>query len=219
MLGRNVSITPAESSNSATVMVSALVCSTREIKGVPIFPARSWKTSVFKMFDQGSRRRLTFEPVIRLSVRQETIRQLDFAPDGDTLCARGLQQGRICGHAGLGTIRSCSKNEFSRWPPSSRLTPAVGVAQSLRRFRFPCAHRRRPFAPRRRRRARGHTCPGQSHDQHALAPQLKRFGIFAQYPFPLPQLQRRQRKQRKNQRGDPKPHDHFRFAPTEQFEM
>src|SRR5260370_33388172 len=35
----------------------------------------------------------------------------------------------------------------------------------------------------------------------------------------LSQLQRRQSKQRKNQRGDPKPHDYFRFAPTEQFEM
>src|SRR5260370_9093732 len=35
----------------------------------------------------------------------------------------------------------------------------------------------------------------------------------------LPQFQRRQSKQRKNQRSDPKPHDHFRFAPAEQFEM
>src|SRR5258708_26251670 len=35
----------------------------------------------------------------------------------------------------------------------------------------------------------------------------------------LPQFQRGQRKQRKHQRDYPKPHDHFRFAPAQQFKM
>src|SRR5882762_9143365 len=105
--------------------------------------------------------------------------------------------------------------------PAPGLRPQSGVAQSLRRFRFPCAHPSPSrSSPARRRRARwphlswpvprpARACPATQTNSASLP----------QYPFPLSQLQRRQRKQRKNQRGDPKPHDHFRFAPTEQFEM
>src|SRR5207302_3466541 len=35
----------------------------------------------------------------------------------------------------------------------------------------------------------------------------------------LPQLQSRQREQRKDQRCNPEPHDHFRFASAKQLEM
>src|ERR1700674_2722200 len=100
-----------------------------------------------------------------------------------------------------------------------------GVKQSARRFRFPPACRS-PSPARRARRKRApwpslsspvprpaRACPVTQTDSASLSVRtLERTST-------LPQLQRRQRKQGKNQRGDPKPHDHFRFAPAEQFEM
>src|SRR5882762_604808 len=110
-----------------------------------------------------------------------------------------------------------------RSAPGSR--PQSAVARSLRRFRFPSAHllpsRSRP--PRRKRALwplpswpvprPARACPATQTDSPFRSRETLNRNAS------LPQLQCRQRKQGKNQRGDPKPHDHFRFAPTEQFEM
>src|SRR6266446_9980995 len=109
--------------------------------------------------------------------------------------------------------------------PAPGLCPRSGVKQSLRRFRFRSAH---PWPshshPARRKTAPWphrswpvprpvRACPATQTDSAPLS--IKPFERSA----PLPQFQRRQRKQRKNQRSDPEAHDHFRFAPTKQFEM
>src|SRR6267143_1084726 len=205
-------------------MVSSLVCSTREIKGVPIFPARMVeKSAPFKMcsikevvvvfpFEQvipikrPSRKR----PASSTSLQRVT-------PLARAACSKGASAGT----PGLRTIRSCSKNEFSRWPPGSRLTPAVRSGAMASPIPFSVrASVAVTFAPRAAQKSAVATPVLASPTTSTRLPlNSNEFGIFAEMPFPLPQLQRRQRKQRKNQRGDPKPHDHFRFAPTEQFEM
>src|SRR6267154_5660411 len=52
-----------------------------------------------------------------------------------------------------------------------------------------------------------------------LPPPAHAYFSVLQGPACLPQFQRRQRKQREYQRGNPKAHDHFRFAPTQQLKM
>jgi len=72
--------------------------------------------------------------------------------------------------------------------------------------------------PRAQKSAVAHL-PGQSTNQHAL-PRNQTIGIFAAISFPATAIFNVvSANSGKNQRGDPKPHDHFRFAPTEQFEM
>src|SRR5216684_7783051 len=114
---------------------------------------------------------------------------------------------------------------FAGGPPAPGLRPQSATEQSLRRFRFPSAH----LSPSRSRPAERRTMPlphpfWPAPQPARACPATQTDSAFLSVrPFerttPLPQLQRRQRKQRKNQRGDPKPHDHLRFAPTKQFEM
>src|SRR6267154_5774538 len=52
-----------------------------------------------------------------------------------------------------------------------------------------------------------------------LPPLARAYFSVLQGPACLPQFQSRQREQRKYQRGDPKAHDHFRFAPTQQLKV
>src|ERR1700731_156662 len=209
-------------------MVSSVVCSTREIKGVPMFPARIVeKPASFKMC---SIKEVVvvfpFEPVIPINrpfrKRPASSTSLQIVtPFARAACSKGASAGT----PGLGTIRSCSRNVFSRWPSSSRLSAAVrsgaiaspisfSVRASVAVTLAPCAAKKSAVAtPLLASPTTSTRLPRNSNG----------FGInltkFLNRAASLPQLQRRQRKQRKNQRGDPKPHDHFRFAPTEQFEM
>src|SRR5216683_4881554 len=152
-------------------MVLSLVCSTREINGVPMFPAR------------------------------------------------------IVGKPGLGMIKSCSRKVFSRWPPNSRPAPAPRNGTSASPISF--SERESvavTFAPRAAQNNAVATPVLASPTTSTRLPRNSNgFGIFPAKPreriLPLPQLQRRQRKQRENQRRDPEPYDHFRFAPAQQFEM
>src|SRR6266478_6125221 len=209
-------------------MVSSLVCSTREIKGVPIFPARMVeKPAPFKMC---SIKEVVvvfpFEPVIpikrpsRKRPASSTSLQI-VTPFARAACSKGASAGT----PGLGTMRSCSRNAFSRWPPSSRLTPAVRSGAIASPISFSVrASAAVTFAPRAAQKSAVGTPVLASPTTSTRLPRNSNgFAInlakFFNRNASLPQLQRRQRKQRKNQRGDPKPHDHFRFAPTEQFEM
>src|SRR6266566_6541796 len=209
-------------------MVSSLVCSTREIKGVPIFPARMVeKPAPFKMC---SIKEVVvvfpFEPVIpikrpsRKRPASSTSLQI-VTPSARAACSKEASAGT----PGLGTMRSCSRNAFPRWPPSSRLTPAVRSGAIASPISFSVrASVAVTFAPRAAQKsavatpvlANPTTSTRLPRNSNGFAINLAR---FFNRSASLPQLQRRQRKQRKNQRGDPKPHDHFRFAPTEQFEM
>src|SRR6266478_1318979 len=209
-------------------MVSSLVRSTREIKGVPIFPARIVEKPAF--FKMCSIKEVVvvfpFEPVIPIKRPSRKRSDSSISLQMVTPLARAAcSKGASAGTPGLGTIRSCSKNEFSRLPPNSRLTPAVrrGAIASPISFsvRVSVAV---TLAPRAAQKSAVATPVLASPTTSTRLPRnSNEFGInlakFLNRSASLPQLQCRQRKQRKNQRGDPKPHDHFRFAPTEQFEM
>src|ERR1700730_13976624 len=167
-----------------------------------------------------------FEPVIPINrpsrKRPASSTSLQIAtPFARAACSKGTSAGT----PGLGTIRACSRNVFSRWPPSSRLIPAVRsgaiaspISSSVR------ASVAVTFAPRAPQKSVVATPVLASPTTSTRLPRNSNgFAInlakFFNRSASLPQLQRRQREQRKNQRGDPKSHDHFRFAPTEQFEM
>src|ERR1700687_1481933 len=209
-------------------MVSSLVCSTREIKGVPIFPARIVEKPAF--FKMCSIKEvvvvLPFEPVIpiRRPSRKRSASSTSLqmvTPLARAACSKGASAGT----PGLGTIRSCSKNEFSRWPPSSRLTPAVrsGAIAS------PISLSGRTsvavtVAPRAAQKSAVATPVLASPTTSTRLPRNSNaLAITRAVPFQqivrLPQFQRRQRKQCENQRRDPEPHDHFRFAPAHQLKM
>src|SRR5580658_1258850 len=100
----------------------------------------------------------------------------------------------------------------------------LGKARSAN-FAFTARIRRdyaRPASHTKKRR--GYAGPRQPHDQHAFPPQLdcpwhRSFPSLSGSQYPLPQFQRGQRKQREDQRRDPKTHDDFRLAPSQQFKM
>src|SRR4029077_4228260 len=209
-------------------MVSSLVCSTRAISGVPIFPARIVEKPAF--FKMCSTKDVVvvfpFEPVmpIKSPCRKRSASSTSLqmvTPFARAACSRGASAGT----PGLGIIRSCSRNVFSRWPPSSRCAPAVRSGAIASPISFSGrASVAVTFAPRAAQKSAVATPVLASPTTSTRLPRNSNgFGInltkFLNRAAALPQLQRRQRKQRKNQRGDPKPHDHFRFAPTEQFEM
>src|SRR5258708_7241168 len=71
---------------------------------------------------------ILFEPVIPIKrpsrKRSASSTSLQMVtPLARAACSKGASAGT----PGLGIIRSCSKNEFSRWPPSSKLTPSVRI--------------------------------------------------------------------------------------------
>ena len=136
------------------------------------------KTGAFQdVFDQGGRRRL---PVRAgdpdQASLQETVRQLHLAPDGDTLRARGLQQGSIGGHARARNDQVLF--EKCIFPVAAQLQAYARCPEWRNRFANfvfrPCIRGRHLRAPRGAKKRGGQTRPGQSHDQHALAPQLER---------------------------------------------
>src|SRR5712692_7854095 len=209
-------------------MVLSLVCSTRAIRGVPIFPARTVEKPAF--FKICSIREVVvvfpFEPVIPIKrpcrKRSASSTSLQMVtPFARASCNNGASAGT----PGLGTIKSCSRNVISRWPPSSRFTPAVRSGAIISPISFSVrASVAVTFAPRVAQNSAVATPVLASPTTSTRLPRNSNgFAIYLAKPANqndfLPQFQRRQRKQRKNQRGDPKPHDHFRFAPTEQFEM
>src|SRR5437879_13062905 len=209
-------------------MESPLVWSTRAIKGVPIFPARIVEKPVFfKMWSISEVVVvLPFEPVIPIrSPRRKRSASSTSLQMVTPLARAACSKGTSAGTPGLGIIKSCSRKEFSRWPPRSRLTPAVRSGAIASPISFSVrASVAVTFAPRAAQKsavatpvlANPTTSTRLPRNSNGFAINLAK---FFNRSASLPQLQRRQRKQRKNQRGDPKPHDHFRFAPTEQFEM
>src|SRR6267378_2668829 len=209
-------------------MVSSLVCSTREIKGVPIFPARIVeKLAFFKMY---SIKEVVvvfpFEPVIpirrprRKRSASSTSLQI-VTPLARAACSKGASAGT----PGLGTIRSCSRNESSRWPPSSRRKPAVRSGAIASPISFSVrASVAVTWAPRAAQNSAVATPVLASPTTSTRLPRNSNgFAISVARTFnqknSLPQCQRCQRKQRKHQRRNPKSHNHFRFAPSQQLEM
>src|SRR5438445_9405465 len=210
-------------------MVSSLVCSTREIRGVPIFPAR--------IVEKPASRKMCsirvvvvvfpFEPVIPIK------RPCTKRPASSTslqmvtrLARAAFSIGASAGTPGLGIIKSCLRNVFSKWPPNSRLTPASRSGTSA----SPISASDRAsvavtWAPRAAQKSAVATPVRASPTTSTRLPRNSNgFAIFlTKKPLNqnalLPQLQRRQRKEREYQRSDPEPHDHFRFAPTQEFEM
>jgi hypothetical protein len=136
------------------------------------------KTGVLQnVFDQGRRRRF---PVRAGDPDQasakKTVRQLHLAPDGDALGARRLQQRRIGGHAG--TRNNQVLFEESIFTMATQLQPHARdpevpnrLGDFVFRQRIRCRHVGAPLGAKERG---GHTRPRQSHNQHALAPQLER---------------------------------------------
>src|SRR6267143_127105 len=199
-------------------MVSSLVCSTREIKGVPIFPARIVKKpAAFKMC---SIKEVVvvfpFEPVIPIKrpsrKRSASSTSLQMVtPFARAACSKGASAGT----PGLGTIRSCPRNTFSRWPPSSSLMPGARSGAIASPISFSVrASVAVTFAPRAAQKsAVARPVLASPTTSTRLPRNSNGFGInlakFFNRSASLPQLQRGQRKQRKNQRGDPKPHDHL----------
>src|SRR6266852_833583 len=209
-------------------MVLSLVCSTRAIRGVPIFPARIVEKPAF--FKMCSMKEVVvvfpFEPVIPIKrpcrKRSASSTSLQIVtPFSRAACSKGASAGT----PGLGIIRSCSRSVSPRWPPSSSLTPEVRSGAIASPISFSVrASVAVTFAPRAAQKSAVAMPVLASPTTSTRLPRNSNgFAIYVTRPFSynasLPQLQRRQRKQRKNQRGDPKPHDHFRFAPTQQFEM
>src|SRR6266852_6545360 len=209
-------------------MESSLVCSTRAIRGVPIFPARIVENpALFKMC---SIKEVVvvfpFEPVIPIKRprrnRSASSTSLQMVtPFARAACSKGASAGT----PGLGTIKSCSRNVFSRWPPNSSFTPPAwsGTIASPISFsdRVSVAV---TFALRAAQKIAVATPVLASPTTSTRLPRNSNgFAIYFAKPFnqndSLPQLQRRKREQRKDQRSYPKPHDYFRFAPTKQFEM
>src|SRR6266481_3990673 len=198
-------------------MVSSLVCSTREIKGVPIFPARIVEKPAF--FKMCSIKEVVvvfpFEPVIPIKRPSRKRSDSSISLQMVTPLARAAcSKGASAGTPGLGTIRSCSKNEFSRWPPSSRLTPAVRsgaiaspISLSVR------ASVAVTFAPRAAQKsAVARPVLASPTTSTRLPRNSNGFGITLSdlhQNASLPQFQRRQSEQRKHQRRNPEPHDYF----------
>ncbi len=141
------------------------------------------------------------------------------------LARAACSKGASAGTPGLGTIRSCSGNVFSTWPPSSRRMPAVRSGAIASPISFSGrASVAVTFAPRAAQKSAVATPVLASPTTSTRLPRNSNgFGIDATKSFnqnaSLSQFQRGQRKQRKNERRDPKTHDHFRFAPTKQLEM
>src|SRR5216684_5866053 len=209
-------------------MESSLVYSTRAIRGVPIFPARIVENPAF--FKMCSIKEVVvvfpFDPVIPIKRPRRKRSASSTSLQMVTPFARAACSKRAsAGTPGLGTIRSCSRNVFSLWPPNSSFTPAVRRGAMASPISFSArASVAVTFAPRAAQKSAVATPVLASPTTSTRLPRnSNEAGIFFSTILgtkpPLPQLQGRQRKQRKNQRGNPKPHDHFRFAPTEQFEM
>src|SRR5713101_613244 len=209
-------------------MVSSLVCSTLAIKGVPIFPARIVEKPAF--FKICSIREVVvvfpFEPVIPIKSpcrkRSASSTSLQMVtPSAHAACSNGASAGT----PGLGTIKSCSRNVFSRWPPSSRLTPALRSGAIAWPISFSVrASVAVTFEARAAQKSAVATPVLASPTTSTRLPRNSNgFAIYFAKPFnqndSLPQLQRRKREQRKDQRSYPKAHDYFRFAPTKQFKM
>src|SRR5204862_4537068 len=206
-------------------MESSLVWSTRAIKGVPIFPARIvYKPAFFKMWSIGEVVVvLPFEPVIPIkSPRRKRSASSTSLQMVTPLARAACSKGASAGTPGLGTIRSCSRKEFSRWPPSSRLTPAARSGAIVSPISFSLrASVPVTFAPRSAQKSAVATPVLASPTTNKRLPRNSNgFGItLANENTLLPQFQGRQREQRKHQRRNPEPHDHFRFAPAKQLEM
>ena len=152
---------------------------------------------------------------------QKPVRQFDFAPNGHALGARGLQQRRIRGHAGAGDdqilLQKCFLVMAAKF---QRSHPRRASCERLRRSRLRCANQSRSRGAARRRK----TAPWPL--RCAPVPPPARVYLFRSIeprvpasPVLLPQFQSRQRKQRKHQRHNPKAHDHFRFAPSQQLKV
>src|SRR6266446_7443194 len=209
-------------------MESSPVCSTRAIKGVPIFPARIVEKPAFlKMCSINEVVVvLPFEPVMPIKrpcrKRSASSTSLQIVmPLGRAVCSKDASAGT----PGLGTIRSCSRNVFSRWPPNSSFTPAARSGASASPISFSDrVSVAVTFAARAAQKSEVATPVLASPTTSTRLPRNSNgFAIYLAKPLNknalLPQLQGRQCKQRKNQRCDPKPHDDFRFAPTQQLEM
>src|SRR6266481_1983677 len=209
-------------------MVSSLVCSTREIRGVPIFPARIVeKPAPFKMCSiKDVVVVFPFEPVIPIKRPSRKRPASSTSLQMVTPFARAACSERAsAGTPGLGTIRSCSRNVFSRWPPNSSRTSAAlsGVIASPISFSVR-ASVAVTFAPRAAQKSAVATPVLASPTTSTRLPRNSNgLGISLARHFSQndssPQLQRSQSKQGEHQRRNPKPHDDFRFAPTKQFEM
>src|SRR5437016_9078094 len=209
-------------------MESPLVCSTRAIKGVPIFPARMVEKPAFlKMCSTKDVVVVVpFEPVIPIRrprrKRSASSTSLQMVmPLARTACSKGASAGT----PGLGTIRSCSRKVFSRWPPNSSFTPAARSEASASPISFSDrVSVAVTFAARAAQKSEVATPVLASPTTSTRLPRNSNgFAIYFAKPLnendSLPQLQRRQRKQRKDQRRYPKSHDYFRFAPAQQLEM
>src|SRR6266568_2677056 len=205
-------------------MVFSLVFSTQEIKGVPMLPAKIVENpAVFRMCSM-SEVVVVFplDPVMPTSrpfrKRQASSISLQIVMLFERANRRS---GASAGTPGLGMIKSASRTSSSRWPPSSKATPAFCKGTTASPSSFSA------------RVSVAVTCAPRAAQNRAVAtPVLARpttrtrlfrssmdADIFFSLLNSLPQFQSRQCEQRKNQRGNPEAHDHLGFAPAQQFEM
>src|SRR5271165_2297046 len=128
------------------------------------------------------------------------------------------------GTPGLGMIKSCARNVFSVCPPSSSVTPAArnlagtspnslsGRTSVAVTLAFRAAQNRAVATPVRASPTTSTRIPRSSIDPGILPSAIPSAPSSAQF-------QCRQRKQCEYQRGNPEPHNHFAFAPAQQFKV
>src|SRR5207247_9473256 len=103
----------------------------------------------------------------------------------------------------------------SRWPPSSKTHPA---ARSLAAASLTSLSGRASVAVTRAPCAAQNSAVAMPVRARPTTSTRLRFNSYA-CVTPLPQFQRRQRKKREDQRRDPEPNTHFRFAPAVKLEV
>src|SRR5271154_2511259 len=122
--------------------------------------------------------------------------------------------------------KTLSRKVFSRWLPSSRVTPAsfslaiaspisFSVRESVAVTRAPRAAQKSDVATP----VLASPTTSTRFPRKSIPPGIVLYQFHSTSNVVLPQLQRRQRKQRKYKCGNPKSHDDFRFAPSQQFKM
>src|SRR5215467_10400343 len=203
-------------------MVLSLLCSTQEINGVPIFPARIVaKSALLKMCSINEVVVVfPFDPVMPIKRPFKNRAASSISLQMVTPPARAVcRMGASAGTPGLGMTKSVSSSSSSLWPASWRETPAArSGAMELPNSvsaRVSVAVTRAPRA------AQKIAVATPVLDSPTTSTRLFRSSMAPGISLNdlLPQCQSRKCEQRKNQSRDPKAHDHFGFAPTQQFKM
>src|SRR3974390_116527 len=241
MSGRNLSVSSSwKLLSSTTDHVCKFICSTQEISGVPTLPARmAFFPAVFKMWcTKVVVVVFPFDPVIPINSPSRNRYANSISLHTVIFFARAFtSRGSSAGTPGLGMIRSCAKYVFSWCPPSSSATPAsrsfagtspnsfsgrtsVAVTIAL------CFAQNNAVATPVRaspttstRIFRNSIDPGMCVSSlHPLLPYSER-SEESPLVSSSPQFQSRQSEQSEHQCGNPESHNHFAFAPSQQFKV